>query len=107
MSNVLTFPKSDRALEWIDSRPSLMELDTKRNDIQAVMDDVSKLRARVKLGVDDAISGLEQGHARLLKASHILEDHSFRTKLQSDLGELERLLKNAKSDLSDLLCQCV
>lgn len=103
MSNALMFPAPDLALEWADSRPGLMKFDAKRNEIQAVVHDIFELRAKVKQGADEAIAALEEAHTRLLNATHALEDDSLRTKLQIDLSVLERLLKQAKADLSNLL----
>lgn len=102
MSNVLTFPRSVRAVEWIDDQPEPMEFDAKRARIQAVIDDVLELRSGARQGLDDAIAALEQGHARLRNATLVLEDHLLRTKFQSDLGLLEQLLDQAKGGLSAL-----
>lgn len=103
MSNVLTFPTSDLASEWTCNRPRSMKADARRNETKAVLQDVFELHARVRQRADDAIAALECAHAKLLNATQVLENHSLRTKLQSDIGVLEDLLKHAKSDLSDLL----
>lgn len=100
MSNVLIFPPSDCALEWIDDRHQLVELDAKRTEIQAAMRDVSELRDRAKLGLEDAIAALEQGHARLRQVVQVLEIGPVRTKLHKDIAVLEQLLERAKSGFS-------
>lgn len=106
MSNVLIFPPSDCALERIDDRRELIEFDAKRTEIQTAMQDVSELRAKAKLGLDNAIASLEQGHARLRKVTQILGDHPVQTKLQGDLRLLEQLLAQAKASLAGLWSRC-
>ncbi len=100
--NIVMFPTSDCELEWSEKRFDPIKLDASRAEVEMGLCDVSELRARAKLKIDDAIAALEQGHCRLREVAQVLKDPFVKAKLQNDLGLLEEQLGRAKLSLSRL-----
>ncbi len=55
--------------------------------------------AKAKLGINDAIAALEQGHRQLREVAQILQDPFVTAKLKNDLGLLEEQFGRAKLSL--------